>query len=823
MISDLKTRQRQQAKEFSENEEKENFLNNLNSDDEPERKQIDKFRDNSSMFGFLSKGDVRVMGALTFLAVIVRLAMIGNPGVVIFDEVHFGGFAAKYLRGEYFFDLHPPLARLLVTFSGWLSGFKGDFNFHDIGVEYKRHGVPYVGMRTFSGVFGVATVPFSFLTVLALGGSRLAAMSAAVLILFENSLVTQSRFILLDSYLIFFTAASLLFWGLFSRLDSQVKSQYSAQWWAALALTGFNLGCASSCKWVGLFTVATVGVQVLAGLWRMWCNTMIPLKQIIKAFGARALCLILLPAAVYVSTFWIHFRLLTEFNPSAASFTLQFQQSFKAGKIPPTNGPVYFGSTITLRQDRRDNPGYLHSHEALYPAGSKQQQVTIYHHRDANNMFVIRRPFIKDVTYSEADMDGPLEEEDLINVRHGDQVRLLHLVTGRYLHSHNEPAPVSTKKEHHSEVTCYGHEASRFSDLNDNWIVQIVGKDGNALPLAATRDTAPVINALTDRLMFVHPYAGCLLHSNNKMLPDWGFKQGEVTCGREVLKGHTYWKVESNEHPLHAEDPNNFIVEHRVSGFWEKFAELNGRMWVVNAGLNSPHYFQSWPKEWPFLRRGLGFWNGMQMPRAESEIKQSANEKDPKNANVNPDVSNQMMSEEAKEEYEASYKELLESNKGKQIYLLGNIITWHSVTLTIFTLSILVASAVLIEQRIRFAPGYGNLRLCIRFLHELLEMEGSIMYTLSAWFLHYIPFYLMGRQLFLHHYLPALYCGIMFMSLTLDRILPPKAKSSVYAGIILLGMGAFALYAPLAYGTRFQLCKVLKLKSGWDWDCQGFQ
>lgn len=815
MISELKERQRHQRLE-NESESEEFLKNNLGSDDEPERRLANKTRDKYSMFGFLSQGDVRIMGALTFLTVIVRLAIIGNPGVVIFDEVHFGGFAAKYLRGEFFFDLHPPLARLLVTLSGWLSGFKGDFNFHDIGVEYKRHGVPYVGMRAFSGVFGVATVPFSFLTVLALGGSHLAALSAATLILFENSLVTQSRFILLDSYLIFFTAASLMFWSLFSRLDRQTKSQYSAQWWTTLALTGFNLGCAASCKWVGLFTVASVGVQVISGLWRMWCNTLIPLRSISKAFIARALCLILLPAAVYVSTFWVHFRLLTEFNPSAASFTLQFQQSFKNGKIPPTNGPVYFGSTISLRQDRRDNPGYLHSHEAFYPTGSKQQQVTVYHHRDANNFFVIKRPFIPGVTYSEADLDGPLEDEDLVNVRHGDQVRLLHLVTGRYLHSHHEIAPVSTKKEHHSEVSCYGHEASRFSDLNDNWIIQLVGKDGNALPISATRETAPVINALTDRILFVHPQAGCVLHSNNKLLPDWGFKQGEVTCGREVLKGHTYWKIESNEHALHGEDPNNFQVEHRVAGFWEKFAELHGRMWVVNAGLNSPHYFQSWPKDWPFLRRGLGFWNGIQMPRSESEIKQSANEKDPKNA----DAKNALMSEEAKKEYEESYKDLIESNRGKQIYLLGNVITWHSVTLAVFTLMILVAGSIVIEQRIRFAPGYGSLRLCISFLYELLDFEGPVMYTFLSWLFHYLPFYLMGRQLFLHHYLPALYCGIMFMTLTMDRVIPQKWKVSVFGSLVLMAIGAFVLYAPLAYGTRFPLCKALKLKRTWDWDCQ---
>ena len=807
-----------------ETEEEEPFLNGksvaFESDDEPERsamKQSEK-RVQSSMFGFMSQSDFRSLGALTFLAVIVRLAMIGNPGVVVFDEVHFGGFAAKYLRREFFFDLHPPLARLLVTLSGWLSGFKGDFNFHDIGVEYKRHAVPYVGMRTFSGVFGVATVPFSFLTVLALGGSRISALTAALLVLFENSLVTQSRLILLDSYLIFFTAASLMFWSLFSRLDRRRENQWTLQWWTALSLTGFSLGCASSCKWVGLFTVASIGLQVISGLWRMWCNTLIPLKEVGKSFLARAVCLILLPAAIYTATFWVHFSLLTGFSETAASFTLQFQQNFAEGRIPPTNGPVYFGSTISIRQDRRDNPGYLHSHDVLYPSGSKQQQVTIYHHKDANNLFAIKRPYVPDLTYTPADLDSPMEEEDLINVRHGDQIRLLHLITGRFLHSHNEQAPISTKKEHHAEVTCYGHDLTRFSDLNDNWIVQLVGKDGNPLPLSESRDEAPVINALKDRIIFLHPQAGCVLHSNNKILPEWGFKQGEVTCGREVLKGHTHWKIESNEHPLHDEDEHNFKVEHRRAGFWEMFAELHGRMWVVNAGLNSPHYFQSWPKDWPFLRRGLGFWNGVQLPRAASEIKQSSLEKNPKEVKdgVIPDA----MTPEEKEAYERSYKDLIDQNRGKQIYLLGNVITWHSVTLSIFTLLVLVVCAYILEQRIKFAPGFGFIKQNIQFLYGLLDFESGLMFSLTSWLFHYVPFYLMGRQLFLHHYLPALYCGIMFMTLVLDQVLPPKIKGRVFVGLVVGAIAAFSVYAPLAYGTRFTYCQGLKLKSTWDWSCE---
>ena len=49
-----------------------------------------------------------------------------------FDEVHFGRFAGKYIKSSYFVDVHPPLAKLLITLAGFLFGYDGEFDFKDI-------------------------------------------------------------------------------------------------------------------------------------------------------------------------------------------------------------------------------------------------------------------------------------------------------------------------------------------------------------------------------------------------------------------------------------------------------------------------------------------------------------------------------------------------------------------------------------------------------------------------------------------------------------------------------------------------------------------
>ena len=49
-----------------------------------------------------------------------------------FDEVHFGKFASKSIKSPYFVDVHPPLAKLLITLAGVVFGYDGNFDFKDI-------------------------------------------------------------------------------------------------------------------------------------------------------------------------------------------------------------------------------------------------------------------------------------------------------------------------------------------------------------------------------------------------------------------------------------------------------------------------------------------------------------------------------------------------------------------------------------------------------------------------------------------------------------------------------------------------------------------
>jgi dolichyl-phosphate-mannose--protein O-mannosyl transferase len=79
---------------------------------------------------------------LLFPPVLDTLRLLGSlRSPASFDEVHFGAFAGQYIRREYYFDVHPPLAKMLNALSGWLAGFNGDFGFDNIGDDYLVHDV----------------------------------------------------------------------------------------------------------------------------------------------------------------------------------------------------------------------------------------------------------------------------------------------------------------------------------------------------------------------------------------------------------------------------------------------------------------------------------------------------------------------------------------------------------------------------------------------------------------------------------------------------------------------------------------------------------
>lgn len=190
-------------------------------------------------------------------------------------------------------------------------------------------------MRSFPALLGLALIPLTFLTLVNLRLSLATAMLGSLLITFENSMIAQSRLILLDSFLLFFTGLTTFFWVRFSNFDSE-GAAFTPPWWRNLTLTGLALGAVVSCKWVGLFTIAMVGVGTLRQLWLLLGNLKVTPRMWIKHFAARVLCLIIVPATFYMFMFQIHFWILTQSGEGDGFMSSEFQHTLSGHGMADT-------------------------------------------------------------------------------------------------------------------------------------------------------------------------------------------------------------------------------------------------------------------------------------------------------------------------------------------------------------------------------------------------------------------------------------------------------------------------------------------------------
>ncbi|XP_046419924.1 protein O-mannosyl-transferase 2 isoform X4 [Neodiprion fabricii] len=506
--------------------------------------------------------------------VTTRFYKVTEPDHVCWDETHFGKMGSWYINRTFFFDVHPPLGKMLIGLSGYLTGYNGSFPFEKPGDKYED--TKYIGMRVFCTMLGATIVPLAFLTVWELTQSLPSSVYAATFILCDVGLLTLNQYILLDPILLCFMMCAL--WGM-SRIGSLQHQPFTFSWWGWMSFTGMALACSISVKFVGLFIVLLVGLYTLHELWRELGDLSKPVMNAVKHLLARTLCLIVLPVIVYVLFFYIHLVVLNKSGNGDGFYSSGFQSQLEGNSLHNATMPRHlaYGAIITLK-NHRTGGGYLHSHWHLYPEGmgARQQQITTYSHKDDNNRWLVKK------------FDTNVLPPDNVLVKHGDLIRLEHIVTRRNLHSHKEVAPISKK---HYQVTGYGENGT--GDANDVWKVLIVnGKEDD------------IVETVTSKLKFVHYLHHCALTSSGKTLPKWAYSQQEVSCNPNMRDKNSMWNIEDN---IFAKLPNvSFQVY--APGFLERFLESHAVMLQGNSDLKPKEgEVTSRPWQWPINYRGQFF------------------------------------------------------------------------------------------------------------------------------------------------------------------------------------------------------------------------
>ena len=665
----------------------------------------------------------------TIVAFFLRVYRISVHDGVVWDEAHFGKFGSYYLRHEFYHDVHPPLAKMMVGLSGWLANYNGSWDFPS-GETYPDY-IDYTKMRIFQAVLSTLCTPLAYFTAKEAGLSIASTWLYTIMVASELSYVTLGKFILLDSPLLFFTATTLYTMTKFNSVNN-VGRDFSRKWWKWLLFNGVSIGLVCSTKMVGLFVTALVGIYTIVDLWNKLGDKSLSWLKYVYHWVARVIALIVIPILLFLLAFKIHFDLLYKSGTGDANMSSLFQANLLNSEVGGGPRDVTIAhSTVTIKSQGLTG-GLLHSHVQTFPLGSQQQQVTTYSHKDANNNWIFQR----------ARGLEPYDQEnskELEFIHDGMVVRLMHPTTGRNLHTHEVAAPL-TPSEY--EVACYGNLT--IGDDKDNWIVEIMENDG--------KENKTRLHPLSTSFRLRNAVMDCYLGVSGNSLPAWGFRQGEVICYKNLFAKdkRAWWNLETNVNELLPDAPEDFKLP--KTRFLRDFVHLNLAMMATNNALVPDNEKQDdlaskwW--QWPTLHTGIRMSSW-----ADDKIK---------------------------------------------YYLIGSpATTWTSTAAVILFCFITLYHMIRWQRQIENFPSKNTLKVFL--------MSG--IYPMFGWGLHFMPFVVMGRVTYVHHYLPALYFAMLVFVYEVEVVTRrfksrPVVYTSIYVGLYALMIGTFWYFRWIAWGME---------------------
>ncbi|KAJ3075102.1 Protein O-mannosyltransferase 2 [Podochytrium sp. JEL0797] len=675
------------------------------------------------------RANLVVLAVFTLLALFTRLYQIGRVNSVVWDEAHFGKFAGYYVTHSWYTDLHPPLGKSLLGLFARLVNYDGHFPFNG-GAEYPAtlHHTPF---RAFCATLASFTVPLAYLTGLELHLSHDAAVFLGVMALTDIATLVLSRFILLDPLLLFTTSCAI--WAVCRFRNYQAIAPFSRGWYTTLLFLGLSLGLCISIKWVGLFVVLLIGLHTLNDLLSLlhpsqWSHHRLTPNLYLKHWLARILLLILLPLSIYLLAFRIHFAVLTHSGPGDSKMGSLFQYHLVNSEIRTSPLQVAYESELQIRY-HGPGGGLLHSHSHDYPAGSKEQQVTLYgFRRDDNNRFVVR------------DGEGNRTSGD---VEDGAVVKLVHRESGKVLRVHKEfGAPMSG--DVFREVS-FGDEDSG-GERKDLWRVEVVDELGRWWKSKGVKN-------LVTRFRLRSVGVGCVLRSDHlvKLEKGWGFEQQEVACDSGRVgwfnSRNSLWNVEEHWNPAVPEGKREEYPWSFYGSFMDdNYDKMLGNSMLVPEPGQAKSSIESYPWEWPMMHANL-----------------------------------------------------VVGGMGLSYNIIGLPLIWGGVTVSL--VAYLVTAAVYV---VRWFRGYNDFKTP-QSLHDFWFL---FKLGIVGWLVNFIPYILMPRVTYIHHYLPALQFGMPLFAFMVDHLLVrafPRnkvARRAVVWGLIVVDVVMFLYFKDFAFGYR---------------------
>ncbi|MBI2023943.1 phospholipid carrier-dependent glycosyltransferase [Candidatus Giovannonibacteria bacterium] len=189
------------------------------------------------------KSDLWIACGFILLAFLVRIPYLSHPQEPVFDEVHYSNFAIRTSEGENNIDLHPPFLRIL--FAQITKIFANDLP-REVKAGAPFGNFPFIPLRLMTVITGSLLAGIIFLIAKKIYPNNSLVVLSPLLYAFDGALISYSRLILPEIYILFFGLVGFLF--SLVAIDAEKKSQKLL----FLMLAGVFMGVSISIKWSGL-------------------------------------------------------------------------------------------------------------------------------------------------------------------------------------------------------------------------------------------------------------------------------------------------------------------------------------------------------------------------------------------------------------------------------------------------------------------------------------------------------------------------------------------------------------------------------------------
>ena len=260
------------------------------------------------------------------------------PNAVVFDETYFGDFINNYIKQEFFFDIHPPLAKLILyAYAKYVVKYDGSFNFtvtngnyNNISL-YSRNLNKTIDYDFYSKIRFVPAFLCSFvtlflvLTLINRNVSILNSILCGLVSLFDCLKISQSRLILTDGILYFFVSLTILITSFIENNDKNIKNnrkmmKNNIKIFFLIFFQSLTAGCAFSTKFTAGGLLVYIGFSHILIIYYKYLSKQstkfknddyqINLKMFLIELFFRGIFCIFIVFSVVLFSFYMHFKIL---------------------------------------------------------------------------------------------------------------------------------------------------------------------------------------------------------------------------------------------------------------------------------------------------------------------------------------------------------------------------------------------------------------------------------------------------------------------------------------------------------------------------------